>query len=69
MKVSDLVDNDEFSFNVCFRLCKYTPTDDDVDHVDVLYESGRSKPIPYEYYDLYIGAINQTGTIIDIECY
>lgn len=71
MKVGELLDNPEFSFNVMYRVVKYTPTEDNPDHVDVLYESGSGKPDPEGMMDMYIGAINQnldTG-VVDLECY
>ena len=71
MKVEELLNNDEFSFNAMFRVVRFTPTEDDPDHVDVLYESGSRKPYPEGMMDMYIGAINQnlnTG-IVDLECY
>ena len=74
MKLDDLIDNPEFCFNVKFRVVKYTPTKDDVDHVDVLYESESEpseNPWPFELLYANISAINQdpdTG-VIDIEIY
>lgn len=71
MKVGELLDNDEFSFNVMYRVVIFTPTDDDPDHVDILYESGSRKPWPEGMLDMYIGAINQNthSGIVDLECF
>ena len=70
MRICDLIDNREFNFNVEFRIVEYTPTEDDIDHVTVLYASEDPMPCPTEVTQRWISAINQddiTGTL-DIEC-
>ena len=70
MKVEDLLNNDEFSFNVRFRIVKYSPTPYDPDYVNVLYASGQKEPLDYDLMDMYISAINQNDNgVIDLEVY
>ena len=70
MRLGDLICNDEFSFNVLFRVAKYTPTDEDPDHVDILYESNKDMPDPENLYDRWICAINQgENGVVDIDIY
>ena len=66
MKVEDLLNNDEFSFNVKFRIVKYSPTPYDPDYVNVLYDSEASTELDYQLMDMNICAINQNddGTIV-----
>ena len=71
MKLEDLLDNPEFCFNVRYRIVKYTPTKENPDHVDILYETASNDPFPAHLMKMYISAINQdllTG-IVDLECY
>lgn len=71
MRLKDLLENKEFEFNVAYRIVNYTPTEEDPDHVTVLYESDSGNPWPTHLMDKWISAINQhrsTG-VIDIECY
>lgn len=71
MKLTDLLENKEFEFNVPYRIVNYTPTEEDPDHVTVLYESDSGDLWPTHLMDKWISAINQdekTG-VIDIECY
>jgi hypothetical protein len=69
MKVSDLIDNREFSFNVDFRIVKYSPTPYDPDYLNVLYSSLQDDDLEYGLMDLNISAINQNDNVIDIEVY
>lgn len=70
MKVEDLLNNDEFSFNVRFRIVKYSPTPYDPDYVNVLYASGQKEPPDYDLMDMYISAINQNDNgVVDLEVY
>ena len=66
MKVEELLNNDEFSFNVNFRIVKYSPTPYDPDYVNILYDSETSKELDYQLMDLNISAINQNddGTVV-----
>ena len=71
MKLDELLNNDEFSFNAMFRVVKHAPTKEDPNHVDVIYRSGSREPYPEGMLDMDIGEINQnlhTG-IIDLECF
>ena len=70
MKVEDLLNNDEFSFNVRFRIVKYSPTPYDPDYVNVLYSSWQKEPLDYDLMDMYISAINQNDNgVVDLEVY
>lgn len=66
MKIEDLINNDEFSFNVKFMIVKYSPTPYDPDYVNILYDSATSKELDYQLLDLNISAINQNddGTVV-----
>lgn len=70
MKVEDLLNNNEFSFNVKFRIVKYSPTPYDPDYVNVLYDSEAHLSLNYQLMDMNISAINQNdnGTV-DLEVY
>lgn len=71
MRLTDLLENKEFEFNVAYRIVNYTPTEKDPDHVTVLYDSSSEDPWPTHLMDKWISAINQDETtgVIDIECY
>lgn len=70
MKVYDLIQNQEFNFNAPFRVVVYAPTQEDIDHVEVLYRSDEPRYCPPEVGNRFISAVNNAEDgIIDIECY
>lgn len=70
MKVEELLNNYEFSFNVRFRIVKYSPTPYDPDYLNVLYSSEQHTPMEYGLMDMNISAINQNDNgVVDIEVY
>ena len=68
MRIRDLVNNMEFSFNVRFRILEYVGTDDDPDKTIVVYDSESLKEIPDDVQNRWISAIN-TGDdgVMEIE--
>ena len=59
MKIKELIDNREFSFNVPFRIYEYIPPDsEDEGEVDLKYDSETDMELDYELYDKWISAIN-----------
>ena len=71
MKVQELVDNKEFDFNVPFRVVEYTPTEEDPDHVDILWDCMEGGRCPPEVGRRYISAVNvdDIRQMIEIESY
>lgn len=69
MKVNELINSQNFIFNVSFRVVEYTPIDGDPDHVTVLYQSDDPSDCPADIGDRFISAINQDEDmgVIDIE--
>lgn len=66
MKIEELLNNDEFSFNVKFMIAKYSPTPYDPDYINILYDSETSKELDYQLMDMNISAVNQNddGTVV-----
>lgn len=66
MKVEDLINNKEFSFNVKFIIAKYSPTPYDPDYINILYDSETSKELDYQLLNMNICAMNQNddGTVV-----
>lgn len=70
MKIHELINNDEFNFNVDYRIVKYSPTPYDPDYVNVLYDSRKDKDIQFDLMYMNISAINTSkDRSIDLEVY
>ena len=69
MKVRELIESREFSFNAPFRVVVYAPTEKDVDHLDILYTSESEGDCPFDVGNMHISAINENDGVIEIECY
>ena len=76
MKIKDLIQNDEFEFNVPFRIIGvgniiYDEKGNGIDvELTVMYDDSKednTAPIDSELLEEYIVAINETDGVIDIE--
>lgn len=66
MRISELVSNSEFNFNVPFRIVKYIPEDDEC---ITMYESEQyNNNIPINVFNKWITAINEGDDgVLEIE--
>ena len=70
MPVLDLIANSEFSFNVRYKVLEYLPTDEDPEHVELLYDSEKNNPVDLQkLFAMHIIAVNETDDGLEIECY
>ena len=64
MRISDLINNREFCFNVPFRIMKYIGEDNTIE----VYSYDNKNDIPYEVTQKWISAINiGSDGIVEIE--
>lgn len=68
MRIKDLINNAEFTFNVHFRILEYLMDDEDPDATLLIYDSESVRPFPESVGEHWISAIN-TGDdgVIEIE--
>ena len=59
MKIKDLINNAEFTFNVPFRILEYVGTEDDMDKTLLVYDSESQEEIPDDVNNRWISAINE----------
>lgn len=59
MRIGDLINNPEFSFNVPFRILEYIGTPEDPDKTLLMYDSESTRPFPESLGERWISAINQ----------
>ena len=59
MKIKDLINNAEFTFNVPFRILEYVWTEDDPDKTLLVYDSESPEEIPDDVNNRWISAINE----------
>ena len=68
MKIRELVSNDEFGFNVPFRIVEVGDIVDNDVNLTVVYDSNSGEDIPAEILDRWICAINDNDAGgVDIE--
>ena len=59
MRIKELVNNAEFSFNFPFRILKYAGDEDDMDKTVLMYDSESPEEMPDDVADRWISAINE----------
>lgn len=68
MRIGDLINNKEFSFNVRFRILEYVGTPEDPDATLLMYDSESVRPLPESLLMRWISAINEGDDgVLEIE--
>lgn len=68
MRIEELVNNAEFTFNVPFRILEYVGTEDDPDKTIKVFDSAESGDVPFDVMHRYISAVNEGDDgVIEIE--
>ena len=65
MKISQLINNPEFSFNVKYKICRYEPSNGEEGEVVLIFDSEKDSDISFDLCSKNISAINQAedGTV------
>lgn len=59
MRIKELVNNAEFSFNVPFRILEYVGDEDNPDKTVLMYDSESPEEMPDDVADRWISAVNE----------